>query len=81
MSEIKWEYAKNKEPFESVVDKSVAADLLEALQKIIEDLRMRAVMMGGVDEDGSVALDVSHSILMKADAAIARALGKNDGEE
>lgn len=60
---------------------AAAPDLLEVLQKMIEDLRMRAVMMGDVDDDGSVALDVSHSVLMRADAAINRALGNNDGDK
>ncbi len=55
---------------------AAAPELLEALQLIIKDLRTRAKVRGDIDDDGTVVLDVGSSVLMKANDAIAKALGQ-----
>lgn len=54
---------------------AAAPELLEALQLIIKDLRVRAKVRGDIDDDGTVVLDVGSGALMKANDAIAKALG------
>jgi len=55
---------------------AAAPELLEALQLIIKDLRTRAKVRGDIDDDGTVVLDIGSGVLMKANDAIAKALGQ-----
>lgn len=55
---------------------AAAPELLEALQLIIKDLRIRAKVRGDIDDDGTVVLDIGSGVLMKANDAIAKALGQ-----
>lgn len=55
---------------------AAAPELLEALQLIIKDLRIRAKVRGDIDDDGTVVLDIGSGALMKANDAIAKALGQ-----
>lgn len=55
---------------------AAAPELLEALQLIIKELRIRAKVRGDIDDDGTVVLDIGSGVLMKANNAIAKALGQ-----
>ncbi|WP_205954181.1 hypothetical protein [Pantoea stewartii] len=55
---------------------AAAPELLEALQLIIKDLRIRAKVSGDIDDDGTVVLDIGSGALMKANDAISKALGQ-----
>lgn len=55
---------------------AAAPELLEALQLIIKDLRIRAKIRGDIDDDGTVVLDIGSGALMRANDAITKALGQ-----
>lgn len=60
---IKFEYAINVEPYEHVVKKKVASELVEALQNMVESYQYEA--------------SPDNPALLQARAAIAKALGES----
>lgn len=60
---IKFEYATNVEPYEHVVKKKVASELLEALQNMVESYQCEE--------------SPDNHALIQARAAIAKALGES----
>lgn len=68
-----WVKASSVEPLHPAILIAAAPDLLEALESVIADLKLRAE----VDSRGYRVLNISDGVLLRAGKAIAKAIGKS----